>query len=231
MLIDAGPDAGGCPSGSAPRTGIVASYGTDGNEIAAASICVEGRPDLCASSGADGTYTACVPEGTDYALRVMAVGFEVATYLIDATTSGTIDLEVGDVPFVTTLWADSQATFPPVTSSLIFVSLANAAGPLANAKLMVAPAFGHVTYGDSNQLAIRTLTSTTDSGTVYIGDLAPGSYDITVIATPAVSCTNLSAPLSATPTPGGFESPLAGAAVRAPTFAGVTTTVFLRCSP
>lgn len=230
MAVDAGPDAAICQPGSLPRMGIVASYGTDGNSIAAASVCVEGRPDLCASSGADGAYTLCVPEATDYGLRVTAVGFEVATYLVDDSTTGTIDLEVGDVAFVTTLWADSQTTFPPTSSSLIFVSLAKGTGPLANAKVTIAPAMGRVTYGDANQLAKRTLTSSSTSGTVYIGDLAPGTYDITVTATPAVTCQNLSAPLSATPTAGGFESPITGAAVRAPTFSGVTTTVFLRCT-
>ncbi len=231
MAIDAGPDAAICQPGSLPRMGIVASYGTDGSSLAGASICVEGRPALCASSGADGSYTLCVPEGTDYALRVTAVGYEVATYLVDASTTSTIDLEVGDVPFVTRLWSDSGATFPATSASLIFLSLAKGSGPLANAKVTIAPAMGRVTYGDGNQVAKRTLTSTSTSGTVYIGNLAPGSYDITVTATPAVSCTNLSAPLSSAPTPGGFESPVAGASLRAPTYAGVTTTVFMRCSP
>ncbi len=230
MAVDAGPDAAICQPGSLPRMGIVASYGTDGTTLAAASICVEGRPDLCASSGEDGAYTLCVPEGVDYALRVTVVGYEVASYLVDDSTASTIDLEVGDVPFVTTLWADSQATFPPTSSSLMFLSLAKGAGPLANAKVAISPAMGRVTYGDANQLAKRTLTASSTSGTVYIGDLAPGTYDITVTATPAVSCKNLSAPLSSAPTVGGFESPIAGAALRAPTFPGVTTTVFLRCT-
>ncbi len=228
--VDAGPDAAICDPGTLPRVGSVAGYGTDGNTIAGASVCVEGRPDLCASSGADGEYTLCVAEGTDYGLRATAVGYEVATYLIDDSAASPIDLEVGDVPFVTTLWADSQATFPPVASSLIFLSLAKGTGPLANARVTIAPATGRVTYGDGNQLANRTLTSTSVSGTVYIGDLAPGSYDITVTATPAVNCKNLSPPLSSTALTGGFESPVTGAAIRVPTYAGVTTTVFLRCT-
>lgn len=231
-VVDATPDAFACPMGTVQRTGVVTKYGSMGNgPFDGVRACVEGRPDSCVTSTAAGTISICVPASNDYALRLSHAGYETDIFLYAGAHAGQLTGEIGDDPFVTTLWADSGATFPPSTSGLLFVGLNDAAGALANATVTISPAAtATISYGDASQVAHRNLTATSTSGTVYIGDLPPGSYDVTVTATPPVTCRNRSlAPMGGMETAGGFESTTAGAAVRAPVVAGVTTAVYLRC--
>jgi len=217
-----------------PRSVETNKYGTSGNGVAdGVGLCIEGGPDPCATSTA-GLAMLCVPSTTDFAIRATQAGWETVLFLFDSANPGPLGTETGDDAFVTTLWADSGATYPPTTSSLLFVDLISPTGRIANATVSISPNVGVVSYGDANQVAHRALTATSSSGTVYVGDLPPGKYDVTVTATPPVTCRNRNIgtiPLPPTPFVGGFASPMAGAAVRVPTVAGAATNVYLYCTP
>jgi len=214
--IDSAPP---CAVGFELISGRALQYGMVGGALPYARICVEGRSELCTAAGTIGSYLLCVPADSDYVLRNSAPGYETVLYPIARGTAAPIDVEIGSNAFVASLWTAAGATFPPAPSH-IFAAIHDPQGvAIADATVAIAPAKAPV-YGDPMQTPAAGLTATSTSGSVYFGDVAVGTYDLTVTSATHPTCAHDG---------GGFAAP--GAAMRVTTAAGATTFAFIRCTP
>ncbi len=223
--IDSPPDEPPCGPSFAERSfRIVQSGNNPGGPLPDAQLCLAGTAS-CVTASAEGIATTCVPALTDYVVSVGKTDFETAVYRIDAAAAGPFTLQIGDVGFVSDLWADSTGTFPPEADGLMFIVVAGVSG----VTIAIDPPSGGVTYGDADQIADSSLTMTSSSNTAYVGDLTEGIYDITITPAPA-SCRNIVG-VDDPPQLGGWEPTTAGTQASAPVFSGATTVVALDCTP
>jgi hypothetical protein len=191
-------------------------------------VCIQDHPELpCATPTVDGRFLMCVPTGA-YLLQLVEAGYDTVTYPQGDGEPLALYQTFDEAFSGPNIWTPAGATkYPPTDKGFAFVGGtrdlgAGNFGSLAGAEMALSPTPAlPAVYGGTNGLPDTALTTTSTAGFAQFADLDPGMYDVTI--TGATTC--------ALRTGTGFESPVAGAAVRMPVFAGQTTFVHLLCTP
>jgi hypothetical protein len=186
-------DAAGSTSGSGQVTD------ESGSGIADAMVCVINRSDIpCVIADIDGNFKIDFPDvsGSDLAFEATATGFLglVLTEHEPTNVAGETSIVY---PSTIPLFSESQATallgsgsagagftFPTTSAGFAEIRIEGAtAGTLTGATATLTPSGSGPVYLNGLGTPDPKLTSTTTSGGVLFGNLAPGLYTVTAIAT------------------------------------------------
>lgn len=192
------PGDGG--DGGAARAGSVYELvtGPDGGlvPIAGAQVCVlDPRGLPCATTDRDGNYRLALPAAEDPAARY-PVSFTAPGYLGRVKPAGDTWWPTG-VGLRTRSNGEARLRYAGFAypDGTAFVELRvlerdpqqDRHVGLAGATVTVSPPSGKIVYGDPGSLPTQSLTATSASGSVFLGNVAPGPVTITVNA-PGKTC-------------------------------------------
>ncbi|HEY1815903.1 MAG TPA: hypothetical protein VGG74_26315 [Kofleriaceae bacterium] len=201
--VDASPDA---------HVTVVNETGTavdqiTGAPIASAQVCAYGLADPpCATTAADGTYSMAVPlpdTKTQIALVTTADGYlGRENDLAEDPASGELFWETTHGLYASadasTLFAtDAGFTYPSSSTGFIEIMVfpSSVTGNAPSVTATISPTASTPVYGGSDgsatpDPALTATPGTADVGFVYFGDIAPGTYQITVQSANGM-CTSL----------------------------------------
>ena len=172
---------------------------TTGMPIANAQVCTTGLPQMqmqCVTAGSDGTYsfTLALPDGTWQLAQITTaasyLGRENLLYEQPSSADGhSIFWEnIGGLYSASdaTTYFATQAGFTYPSSATGFIDLTvfgASATDMPAATVTISPSGGTAVYTNAMGIPDRTLTDTSQGHDVLFGNLAPGTYAITVQAT------------------------------------------------
>lgn len=203
------------------------TFGTQPSAGFTGQVCVEGTTNcVTPPSNAQGRFFMCVPDG-GFGLEFVAPQFDDIV-IVHGEGSLASGFRVPDTAFAQFhLWTPAgAATYPATTKGFLRLEVLvdrESASPIGidGVTFTIAPAPTRpvVYVNDAGDVDV-TLTTTSKTGAGLVADVDPAMYDISV--TGANTC-HLA-------TGAGFESPMAGAIVRVPVFAGKATVALLYCT-
>jgi hypothetical protein len=177
----AGPDAE-----LAKWIGMVEDFETAGG-IGSAMVCVVGQSDVpCVETAPTGSFALGVPLSAT--TENIAVGVSVDGYLdgivLGETGSGSAQVTpptlvlMSNAVETNVLGSDAGFTTSQSTSGYLEVQLTGT--NLTGATATLTPASGTTVYGDASSIPNKALTSTSASGTIFFGNVTPGTVAVTV---------------------------------------------------
>ncbi len=187
--IDLGLDGVGTDSPTTADTVQVhgtVSESTNARRIAGARVCIVDRPEIpCVTTDTNGQYTLTMPAWTaevDIAFNVTAPGHLGFTGLVHEMpgTVTWLSAQLYDDAGATTLMNQAGFAYPASGKAFVALSVFKASGGAAEGRTVSSSPAGAAVYFDKTGKADPTLTAITTNAYLLLGNLAPGSIEITV---------------------------------------------------
>ncbi len=230
-VVDAAPDAFVLPftlTGTVEEPGVGSG---SGSAIGGASICMralEGSPCTSTDSTGDYSFVVIPPSVPTNVTEVTTANnhlgavFVAGWTQVEGSWSSDVTL-LPDAAATTLLQTQAGFTYPVTDTGFVEIFVGNGAAGMAavGATATLSPAAAPV-YFDETNTPTPALTSTTSSGRILWGNLAPGIYEITVTA-PGKTCTVFTGGHDL-PVTSGYFAPTGGATLGVGVVGGALTT-------
>jgi hypothetical protein len=171
-------------------TGTVIDYSSS-MPMAGVSVCVYSNPSMqpCVTTDASGAYSIEAPASSNVMLALTATGHldDYSEYVTSTTAPPTHQNSLFSTGTVQLLGSLVGMTADPTKAQLGLIAFSSATENLAGATFTVTPMGGAGPYYIANGVPSTTATATDSSGTAFIINAPPGTYEVSATA-PGVIC-------------------------------------------